>query len=73
MNEESRGIAEGSDGLYTSENVLNQIKSSDPIKMPIIRTPEKTTEASQNSPSSVLNPPSSVKRRTIRDYFLVTP
>ncbi|KAJ4729284.1 denticleless protein-like [Melia azedarach] len=31
----------------------------------------KTPEAATNSPSSVLNPPSSVKRRTIRDYFLV--
>ncbi|TXG49247.1 hypothetical protein EZV62_025122 [Acer yangbiense] len=34
---------------------------------------EKTPEAASNSPSSVLNPPSSVKRRTIRDYFLVAP
>ncbi|KAL0737681.1 hypothetical protein Bca4012_013891 [Brassica carinata] len=34
---------------------------------------EKTPETAVNSPSSVLNPPSSVKRRTIRDYFLVTP
>ncbi|ANM64882.1 unnamed protein product [Arabidopsis thaliana] len=34
---------------------------------------ERTPETTFNSPSSVLNPPSSVKRRTIRDYFLVTP
>ena len=34
---------------------------------------QKTPEAASNSPSSVLNPPSSVKRRTIRDYFLVAP
>ncbi|CAK9176156.1 unnamed protein product [Ilex paraguariensis] len=32
---------------------------------------EKTPEAELNSPSSVLNPPSSLKRRTIRDYFLM--
>lgn len=31
---------------------------------------EKTPEASFESPSSVLNPPSSLKRKTIRDYFL---
>ncbi|XP_010528229.1 PREDICTED: denticleless protein homolog [Tarenaya hassleriana] len=57
--------------------------------MPIIRTPEtqrktsseeeeeqmceRTPETAFNSPSSVLNPPSSIKRRTIRDYFLITP
>ncbi|CAA7046597.1 unnamed protein product [Microthlaspi erraticum] len=34
---------------------------------------ERTPETAVNSPSSVLNPPSSVKRRTIRDYFLVSP
>ncbi|GKV07776.1 hypothetical protein SLEP1_g19498 [Rubroshorea leprosula] len=34
---------------------------------------EKTPEAASKSPSSVLNPPSSLKRRTIRDYFLVSP
>ncbi|OVA19893.1 WD40 repeat [Macleaya cordata] len=31
---------------------------------------EKTPEAALNSPSSVLNPPSSLKRKTIRDYFI---
>ncbi|KAJ9152862.1 hypothetical protein P3X46_026374 [Hevea brasiliensis] len=31
---------------------------------------EKTPEAAMKSPSSVLNPPSSLKRKTIRDYFL---
>ncbi|XP_010502769.1 PREDICTED: denticleless protein homolog [Camelina sativa] len=34
---------------------------------------ERSPETTFSSPSSVLNPPSSVKRRTIRDYFLVTP
>lgn len=29
----------------------------------------KTPEPSMDSPSSVLNPPSSLKRKTIRDYF----
>ncbi|KAH9742409.1 WD REPEATS REGION domain-containing protein [Citrus sinensis] len=89
MNGEPGWLAKGSDRSYNSDDVLNQINSSDPKNMPIIRTPEaqkkkipsfdtkeafeKTPEASLNSPSSVLNPPSSVKRRTIRDYFLVTP
>ncbi|KAG8477242.1 hypothetical protein CXB51_030236 [Gossypium anomalum] len=31
---------------------------------------EKTPEATMRSPTSVLNPPSSLKRKTIRDYFL---
>ncbi|KAK9108164.1 hypothetical protein Syun_024175 [Stephania yunnanensis] len=31
---------------------------------------DKTPEAALKSPSSVLNPPSSLKRRTIRDYFV---
>ncbi|KAH1080687.1 hypothetical protein J1N35_020448 [Gossypium stocksii] len=31
---------------------------------------EKTPEAAMRSPTSVLNPPSSLKRKTIRDYFL---
>ncbi|KAK2975243.1 hypothetical protein RJ640_027992 [Escallonia rubra] len=33
-------------------------------------TYEGTPEAALNSPSSVLSPPSSLKRKTIRDYFL---
>ncbi|PSS30362.1 Denticleless protein [Actinidia chinensis var. chinensis] len=35
-------------------------------------TLEKTPEAALKSPSSVLNPPSSLKRTTIRDYFLAS-
>lgn len=31
---------------------------------------QKTPEAELDSPSSVLNPPPSLKRRTIRDYFI---
>ncbi|XWS30391.1 hypothetical protein CRYUN_Cryun24cG0113400 [Craigia yunnanensis] len=34
---------------------------------------EKTPKAAMKSPSSVLNPPSSLKRKTIRDYFLAVP
>ncbi|KAB2619772.1 denticleless protein-like protein [Pyrus ussuriensis x Pyrus communis] len=37
------------------------------------KTFEKTPEAASESPSSVLNPPSSLKRKTIRDYFGVPP
>ncbi|KAE8689349.1 hypothetical protein F3Y22_tig00110940pilonHSYRG00421 [Hibiscus syriacus] len=37
-------------------------------------TLEKTPEAlMKNSPSSVLSPPSSLKRKTIKDYFLAAP
>ena len=32
---------------------------------------EKTPEATLKSPSSVLNPPSSLKRKSIRHYFVV--
>ncbi|KNA22515.1 hypothetical protein SOVF_033480 [Spinacia oleracea] len=32
---------------------------------------DKTPESASRSPSSVLSPPSSVKKRTIRDYFVV--
>lgn len=39
----------------------------------LIESFEKTPEANSKSPSSVLNPPSSLKRKTIRDYFLVAP
>ena len=31
---------------------------------------ETTPESAEKSPSSVLNPPSSLKRKTIRDYFI---
>lgn len=39
----------------------------------LIESFEKTPEATSKSPSSVLNPPSSMKRKTIRDYFLAVP
>ncbi|XP_026660350.1 denticleless protein homolog isoform X2 [Phoenix dactylifera] len=34
---------------------------------------QKSPDAELSSPSSVLNPPPSLKRRTIRDYFIVAP
>ncbi|GLT31933.1 hypothetical protein SLA2020_066320 [Shorea laevis] len=46
------------------------------ISLPVLDSTEnfeKTPETASKSPSSVLNPPSSSKRRTIRDYFLVSP
>lgn len=33
---------------------------------------QKSPDAESDSPSSVLNPPCSLKRRTIRDYFLTS-
>ncbi|XP_065878395.1 uncharacterized protein [Euphorbia lathyris] len=37
-----------------------------------METFERTPEAAMRSPSSVLNPPSSLRRKTIRDYFVAT-
>lgn len=34
------------------------------------KTPEAALKSPLKSPSSVLNPPSSLKRKTIRDYFI---
>lgn len=34
---------------------------------------QKSPDAELRSPSSVLNPPPSLKRRTIRDYFIAAP
>lgn len=89
MNDELAYSMKDPDSSYSSDEVLNQSSSSNPITMPIVGTPdaqkrkfsssdlkesfEKTPEAALKSPSSVLNPPSSVKRRTIRDYFIVSP
>ncbi|KAJ8750096.1 hypothetical protein K2173_014011 [Erythroxylum novogranatense] len=64
---------------------LLQIQSHSPITIPEIGTPEANkikslscsdsngifdTPEAIKSPSSVLNPPSSLKRKTIRDYFV---
>ncbi|KAK9272145.1 hypothetical protein L1049_002516 [Liquidambar formosana] len=51
--------------ISTPESQMKIFSSSLDLK----ETMEKTPEASLKSPSSVLNPPSSL-RRTIRDYFL---
>lgn len=67
------------------DDQLHQISSACSSPMPEYGTPKsqekfsfsldlkenaKTPEAELKSPSSVLNPPSSLKRRTIRDYFV---
>ncbi|KAM1511661.1 hypothetical protein ACFX1Z_023317 [Malus domestica] len=64
-----------------SLNPISMLKMSTPPsqkKQPMSdpdfsKTFEKTPEAASESPSSVLNPPSSLKRKTIRDYFGVPP
>ncbi|XP_044467001.1 denticleless protein homolog [Mangifera indica] len=89
INGELADSAKGPDNSNSSDEVVNQTNSSNPMNIPIVGTPdakkrklsssdleetfEKTPEASLKSPSSVLNPPSSVKRKTIRDYFIVSP
>ncbi|XP_031286429.1 denticleless protein homolog [Pistacia vera] len=89
MTDELAYSMKGPDSSYSSDEAVHQSSSSNPITMPIVGTPdaqkrkfsssdlketfEKTPEANLKSPSSVLNPPSSVKRRTIRDYFIVSP
>ncbi|XP_052197452.1 uncharacterized protein LOC127804612 isoform X2 [Diospyros lotus] len=72
-------------GISASDDQLHQISSACSSPMPEYGTPKsqekfsssldlkenaKTPEAELKSPSSVLNPPSSLKRRTIRDYFV---
>ncbi|KAG7017781.1 Denticleless protein-like protein [Cucurbita argyrosperma subsp. argyrosperma] len=55
--------------LGTPESKVKRVLSA-----ALIESFEKTPEANSKSPSSVLNPPpSSMKRKTIRDYFLVAP
>ena len=51
------GTPEAQEKRFSSDSDLNEIF-------------EKTPETAMKSPSSVLNPPSSLKRKTIRDYFL---
>ncbi|GMI67083.1 hypothetical protein like AT3G27640 [Hibiscus trionum] len=83
-NEEVMFQIKQSGSLYSSDEALLQINSSSPATASLLRTPEaqkrrfssvsdsfeKTPEAAIRSPSSVLSPPSSLKRKTIRDYFL---
>ncbi|KAM3364012.1 denticleless protein A [Capsicum galapagoense] len=85
--EKPASIKKGSAGC--DSNLACHQDLPDPITVPEMSTPvskkrkpllsfepqenfEKTPEAAKRSPSSVLNPPSSL-RKTIRDYFLVTP
>lgn len=70
----------------SNSNTTCQVNSVSSINMPEISTPESqkkrlsfsfnandgTPEADKQSPSSVLSPPSSLKRKTIRDYFPVS-
>ncbi|KAF5198407.1 Denticleless protein-like protein [Thalictrum thalictroides] len=51
--------------IRTPESVKKMLTSSFSKEVLEMKTPD----ASLNSPSSVLNPPSSLKRKTIRDYF----
>ncbi|KAL8097734.1 uncharacterized protein LOC141686990 [Apium graveolens] len=66
--------------LNTSITVsVPEVSTPEPVKRRRFLSPskvnesfEQTPEAFHGSPSSVLNPPSSLKRKTIRDYFLAT-
>lgn len=77
------------DSTNCESNLTCHQELPDPITIPEMSTPvskkkkhlpgfelqenfEKTPEATKRSPSSVLTPPSSL-RKTIRDYFVVTP
>lgn len=63
-----------------SQNPITMPKMSTPEShkkrtlfcLDVEETCERTPEAAFKSPSSVLNPPSSLKRKTIRDYFLMS-
>ncbi|RZC79692.1 hypothetical protein C5167_042267 [Papaver somniferum] len=54
--------------ITTPESSMKKFSSAFLIKEDIEM--EKTPEAALTSPTSVLNPPSSLKRKTIRDYFV---
>ncbi|KAH6830512.1 Transducin/WD40 repeat-like superfamily protein [Perilla frutescens var. hirtella] len=54
--------------VSTPESQKKKFSLSFEVKQDLERTPE----AEIRSPSSVLNPPSSLKRKTIRDYFPVS-
>ncbi|KAK9052396.1 hypothetical protein SSX86_029025 [Deinandra increscens subsp. villosa] len=83
--EESKDSIKGPDPDPPIKSTV-QTESPNPATLPEIRTPEslkkqlssshineacnRSPDASFDSPSSVLNPPPSVKRKTILDYFL---
>ncbi|GER47964.1 transducin/WD40 repeat-like superfamily protein [Striga asiatica] len=54
--------------VSTPESMKKKFSLSFEVKENLYKTPE----AEYSSPSSVLNPPSSLKRKTIRDYFPVS-
>ncbi|KAK1299111.1 hypothetical protein QJS10_CPB14g00065 [Acorus calamus] len=56
-------------GLGTPESAKRRLSDAFPEEEMEL---QKTPESEMNSPSSVLNPPQSLKRRTIRDYFVPT-
>ncbi|KAK1281076.1 hypothetical protein QJS04_geneDACA002753 [Acorus gramineus] len=56
-------------GLGTPESAKRRLSDAFPEEEMEL---QKTPESELNSPSSVLNPPQSLKRRTIRDYFVPT-
>lgn len=76
---DSRNLCPSDDGLdeSSSRKPIKMPKISTPQSQKkqsmadsdFIETFEKTPDAALKSPSSVLNPPSSLKRKTIRDYF----
>lgn len=49
-----------------------QLKRRSVPSSKVTESSDKTPEAFLESPSSVLSPPSSLKRKTIRDYFLAS-
>ncbi|KAK1438817.1 hypothetical protein QVD17_04628 [Tagetes erecta] len=83
--EETKDFIKGSDPNSPIMSTV-QIHSPNPASTPEIRTPESlkkqlpyshmnvvcegSPDANFDSPSSVLNPPPSIKRKTILDYFL---
>ncbi|GAB4847873.1 hypothetical protein Ancab_026933 [Ancistrocladus abbreviatus] len=86
LEREQIGLEEGPSTSCPFHEAVSETNSPELTKMREIRTPEsdkktlstfnskdsseKTPESALRSPSSVLYPPSSIRRRTIRDYFL---
>ena len=55
--------------ICTPESQKKQLFS---MELDMQETFEKTPDAALKSPASVLNPPPSLKRKTIRDYFIAS-
>lgn len=87
LNNEEVGPKSGDSGLSSNEAPQNPVKSATPVtpqkmtseghknqlsaELDLTISPQKTPECALKSPSSVLNPPPSLKR-TIRDYFVAS-